>query len=161
MMIEPLSGKDILDEFDCGIPALNLFIMKNALNYQKAFASKTYLLKKNENICGFYSISATVIEQTQVDIRWPKHPLPAILLGRLAVDLKFQHQGLGGILFADACKKTLFIAETIGCVGLITDAKDQNAINFYRKFGMSPFKNKPNTLFIKTKTILNCFNNNL
>lgn len=155
MIIEPLTGLDILDEYDCGIHALNVFIIKNA------FASKTYLLKKNENICGFYSISATVIEQNQVDIRWPKHPLPAVLLGRLAVDLKFQHQGLGAILFADACKKTLLIAETIGCVGLITEAKDKNAIKFYTKFGMSPFKNKPNTLFIKTKTMLNCMSNKI
>lgn len=155
MIIESLSEADVVEEFDCGIDALNVFIIKNALNYQKAFASKTYILKSNKNICGFYSISATVIEQNQVDIRWPKHPLPAVLLGRLAVDKHYQGKGLGAILFADACKKTISIAETIGCVGLITDAKDQNAIKFYTKLGMSPFKNKSNTLFIKTKVLMN------
>ena len=111
MIITPLSEVDILSEFDCGILALNIFVTKNALNYQKSFASKTYLLKSGENICGYYSVSATVIEQSQVDIRWPKHPLPAVLLGRLALDLRFQGKGLGAILFADACKKVLSIAD--------------------------------------------------
>jgi GNAT superfamily N-acetyltransferase len=158
MIIESLSDANDIKEFDCGVNALNIFITKNALNYQKAFASKTYLLKSNKKICGFYSISATIIEQNQVDIRWPKHPLPAVLLGRLAVDKNYQGQGLGAVLFADACKKTISIAETIGCVGLITDAKDHNAIKFYTRFGMLPFKNKSDTLFIKTKTIINLLN---
>ena len=123
-------------------------------NHQKSFSSKTYLLKSEENILGFYSISNTLIEQSQVDIRWPKHPLPAILLGRLGVHLNSQGKGIGSILFADACKKVVDIANIVGCVGLVTDAKDQSAINFYKKLGMESFKNKQNTLFLKTKTIL-------
>ncbi len=158
MLIKTLNDDDILEGFDCGIEALNIFITKNAMNYQKAFACKTYLLKSNERTCGFYSISATVIEQSQVDIRWPKHPLPAILLGRLAVDLNYQKQGFGAILFADACKKVIDAANIIGCVGLITDAKDQKAILFYSKLGMKPFKTKSNTLFLKTKEIMSNIN---
>ncbi len=150
MIIKPLLNEDILEGFDCGTPILNNFITKNALNYQNSFASKTYLLKSEDILCGFYSISATLIEQN----RWPKHPLPAVLLGRLAVDLRFQGKGLGAVLFADACKKVLTIADTVGCVGLITDAKDQSAIKLYIKLGMKPFKNKPNTLFLKTKDII-------
>ncbi|NBO32633.1 MAG: hypothetical protein EBV05_13945, partial [Cyanobacteria bacterium WB6_1B_304] len=116
MLIKKLSEDDMLEGFDCGIEALNIFITKNVLNYQKTFASNTYLLKSNEKTCGFYSISATVIEQSQVNIRWPKHPLPAILLGRLAIDLNFQRQGLGSVLFADACKKVIEVANLMGCV---------------------------------------------
>ena len=46
--------------------------------------------------------------------------------------------------------------DIIGCVGIITDAKSQNAIQFYTKLGMEPFKNKPNTLFLKTRKIMSC-----
>ena len=153
MFITPLTDEDFLEGFDCGILALNIFITKNAINYQKSFASKTYLLKSEEKIVGFYSISATVIEQNQVDIRWPKHPLPAILLGRLGVDLRFQGKGLGGVLFADVCKKVLTVSDIIGCVGLVTDSKDDSALKFYQRFGMKPFKNKPKTLFLSAKEI--------
>ena len=131
MLIHPLSDEDILGNFDCGVNALNIFINKNALNYQKSFSSKTYLLKSEENILGFYCISNTLIEQNQVDIRWPKHPLPAILRGRLGVHLNSPGKGIGSILFADACKKVVDISNIVGCVGLVTDAKDQSAINFY------------------------------
>lgn len=50
--------------------------------------------------------------------------------------------------------KVIIVSNVIGCVGLVTDSKDENALNFYKRFGMKPFKNKPMTLYIKTKDIL-------
>jgi len=158
MFFKVLSDTDHVENFDCGNKDLNIFLIKNALNYQKSFVSKTYLLHNQNTIYGFYSISATLIEQQQTDIRWPKHPLPAVLLGRLAVDLKYQKQHLGSLLFAHACKNTVEVANTIGCVALITEAKNQNAFNFYSKFGMKPFKNKQDTLYLKIKNIIKVLN---
>ena len=66
--------------FDCGNKVLNEFLAKNAANYEKIGASKTYVLLEGNKLVGFHSISAATVEAKSIDIRWPKHPMPVVLL---------------------------------------------------------------------------------
>ena len=67
--------------------------------------------------------------------RLPTHLLPVVRLARLAVDSRFQGQGLGQMLLIDALAKVIRVAELSGCIGLVVDAKDDRAAGFYLEFG--------------------------
>lgn len=69
-------------------------------------------------------------------------PIPVILLGQLAVDSQFQGRGLGGDLIADASRRALAAADLIGARALITQALDDRAGNFYRRFGFRAFSER-------------------
>ncbi len=139
--------------FDCGNAVLNAFLLKNASSYEKIGASKTYVLLQGDHVIGFHSISAATVEAKTIDIRWPKHSMPVVLLGRLAIDIQSHGQGYGRLLVADVFQKALSVSKLIGCTAIVTDTKDQAAIEFYRKCGVKSFKGNESKLFISMKTV--------
>jgi GNAT superfamily N-acetyltransferase len=140
-------------DFNCGNEVLNNFLIKNATNYEKIGASKTYVLSEENIVVGYYSISASTVEPKKIDIRWPRHPIPVLLIGRLAVDSKAHGQGIGRILVADIFQKALIISKIIGCAAVVTEAKDEAAIQFYRKCAFKNFKEDISKLHISMRTI--------
>jgi len=70
------------------------------------------------------------------------------LLGRLAVDDKFQGKGLGSILLADACQKVVQASAVLAVAGIVVDAKDDSARTFYQHFGFMSFRGQPNRLLL-------------
>ena len=147
------ANNHVTSVFDCGNKVLNGFLLKNAASYEKIGASKTYVLLEGNNVVGFHSISAATVEAKTIDIRWPKHPMPVVLLGRLAIDIKSHGKGYGRLLVADVFQKAKIVSNLIGCTAVITDAKDQAAIEFYRKCGFKSFKENDSKLYISMKTI--------
>jgi len=107
---------------------------------------------------GFYSLAAASAELEQVPARVAKglarHPVPLVLLARLALDLREQGRGLGMFLLQDACRRYLQAQEILGCRALVTLAKDERAAAFYRKFGFEPAPLSPHHLFLLTKDLL-------
>lgn len=111
------------------------------------------MLIEDKTVLGFYSISACTVEPKTIDIRWPNHPIPVILLGRLAIDKRSQMKGFGRLLIADSFLKAISVSKIIGCSGIITDAKDDAAVEFYRKTGFKSLKSDEYKLYISIKTI--------
>jgi predicted N-acetyltransferase YhbS len=140
-------------EFDCGNALLNSFLAKNAASYEKIGAAKTFVLLKDKKIVGFHAISAATVEAKSINIRWPKHPMPVVLLGRLAVDNQAHGKGFGRILVGDVFQKALAVSALIGCTAVVTDAKDEAASDFYRRCGFKSFKGNETKLFVSVKTI--------
>jgi len=144
------------DSFDCGIPELNNFLKAKARQNQKASFNKTFVAIQAEDsdkkVLGFYSLSMGEIDLSLLpeDLRkkLPRHPVPVARLGRLAVDVTTQGQGLGKLLLVDAMMKVLSASESVGVYALLVDAKDETAKKFYQKYGFIAFKDEPMALFL-------------
>ena len=74
-------------------------------------------------------------------------------LGRLAVDRSVQGHGLGGKLILAAGERALLVAEHVGGVALLIDAKNERAAAWYASFGALPLDDTPLSLLLPLKTI--------
>ena len=129
--VRKLSGSDAVESFDCGQPALNQFLQRFALVNQKSYSAQTYVCWHTGVVVGFYSLTvgsakpATAAPRVVKGI--PQHPVPVMILARLAVDLGHQGVGLGKALLKDALKRTAQAADIAGIRALLVHAKDDTA----------------------------------
>ena len=146
------------NSFDCGVPALNDYLKKYALQNQKKNAARTYVVTRGNRIVGYYSLaygSVSLDEAPQkVKSGLPRHPVPVILLARLAVDSAEQGSGLGAALLKDALLRTIQAAEIAGLRAMLVHAKDDAAKRFYQKFGFEPSPIDGYHLFLRLSDIL-------
>jgi GNAT superfamily N-acetyltransferase len=146
--IEKLRREHVLDSFDCGKEDLNRFLKRQAWNNQRAHSAQTYVAAKDLRVIGYYSLAAGSITHDEATERAKKglarHPIPVILLARLAVDRNIQGQGIGSALLKDALLRTAQAADTIGARALVVHAKDDNAKAFYEHF---TFESSPSDLY--------------
>ena len=149
------------NSFDCGVPALNDYLQKYALQNQKKHAARTYVATRGNRIVGYYSLaygSVSLDEAPQnVKSRLARHPIPVILLARLAVDSAEQARGLGTALLKDALLRTIQAAEIAGLRAMLVHAKDDSAKRFYEKFGFEPSPIDVYHLFLGLSNILSSF----
>lgn len=149
------------NSFDCGVPALNDYLKKFALQNQKKNAARTYVATRGDRIVGYYSLaygSVTLEEAPQsVKAGLPRHPIPVILLARLAVDSSEQGSGLGTALLKDALLRTIQAAEIAGLRAMLVHAKDASAKRFYEKFGFESSPVDAYHLFLRLSDILSSF----
>ncbi|MFA6967143.1 GNAT family N-acetyltransferase [Bosea sp. (in: a-proteobacteria)] len=136
-------------DFDCGVDALNRYIRQFANQDLKRGLTRVYVLAEDAKLVGYYSISAHSVLRDHLpdDIRLgPYEDIPFLLLGRLAVDKRWQGQGYGDALIVHAFRTTRAAAEQIGILGMIVDAKDEKAAAFYEGFGFRRLAGTPNRL---------------
>lgn len=136
--IEKLDGNHAVETFDCGEEALNNFFVRHALQSQRANASQTYIGLADGDVIGFYSLAVGQIEHEDAPARVTKglahHPVPIMLLARLAIDTRWQGRGAGAGLLKDAMRRTLQAADIAGIRALVVHAKDDSARRFYEHF---------------------------
>lgn len=156
--IEKLRREHRLDDFDCGREALNRFLKRHAWENQQSGSAQTYVLVKDQMVGGYYSLAAGSVTHDEATARVRKgqarHPIPVILLARLAVDARLQGKGIGPALLKDALLRTASAADTIGARALLVHAKDDNARSFYEHFSVEPSPSDPFHLFLITKDLL-------
>lgn len=108
-------------------------------------------------IVGYYSLSAASFERHELPPnlakRLPHYPVPAALLGRLAVDRTHQGQGLGEILLLDAVRRVVRAGTAIAVYALVVDAKSETARGFYERYGFRAFPGAPRRLFLPLATL--------
>jgi len=140
--IEKLQPHHAVETFDCGQEALNRFLQKHALQNQLSGGSQTYVGLADEIVIGYYALAVGSVEQEQAPERVKKglarHPIPIMLLARLAVDMGWQKQGVGAALLKDATLRTLQAADIAGIRALVVHAKDEAARKFYDRFDFLP-----------------------
>jgi ribosomal protein S18 acetylase RimI-like enzyme len=85
--------------------------------------------------------------------RFPNFPLPVARLARLAVDVRYQRQGLGDLLLADALQRCLRLSAEIGMVGVIVDAKDEQARGWYERYEFERLPDSLLSLWLPTAAI--------
>ena len=156
--IEKLRREHLLDSFDCGKEDLNRFLKRQAWNSQQAHSAQTYVLVKDLRVLGYYSLAAGSVTHEEATERVRKglarHPIPVILLARLAVDASVHGQGLGSALLKDALLRTAQAADTIGARALLVHAKDDGAKAFYEHFTFEASPSDPYHLLLIMKDLL-------
>jgi GNAT superfamily N-acetyltransferase len=161
--IEKLARHHAVDEFDCGQPALNRFLTRYALTSQQANASQTYLGLADAAVVGFYTLVVSEVADDDAPDRLTRglarHPVPLLLLARLAVGTAWQGQGVGAGLLKDAMRRTVQAAGIVGIRALAAHAKDDAARAFYEHFGFIASPTDPLHLFILTKDLRNVVGN--
>lgn len=144
--------------FDCGVPALNDYLKKYALQNQTKHAARTYVAARGNRIVGYYSLAygSVSLEEAPQNVKsgLPRHPIPVILLARLAVDSTEQGHGLGAALLKDALLRTIQAAEIAGLRAMLVHAKDDAAKSFYEKFGFEPSPIDAYHLFLRVSDVL-------
>ncbi len=149
--------------FDCGQPDLNKYLAQTASQHEKRNVTRTFCGIQDGVIVGYFSLTNAVVDVSAITpetikrYRLPTHALPVVRLGRLAIDTRFQRKGLGKLLLIEALRKVLAVAESSGCVGLIVDAKDSEAANFYAAFGFQPAPENTLLLFMPLPEIQELF----
>lgn len=153
--IEKLTKEHQFSTFDCGKPSLNDWLMRYALTNQQSDSARTYVLRFEENVVGYYSLTAGSVSRDEAPVRVAKglanHPIGVILLARLAVDRAYHGRGLGISLLMDALRRCLGAAETIGARAVLVHALDDSAAEFYERFGFvrSPLDERQLMLLMK------------
>ncbi|RZJ74278.1 MAG: GNAT family N-acetyltransferase [Flavobacterium sp.] len=159
MKIELLQKTHDKAEFDSRTPLLDTYIKKQTSQDVRKDLSACYVMVDEDNkVLGYYTLSSNSIPRDDMPgdlIR--KLPgsygdLPAILLGRLAVDHGSQGKGYGEVLLMDAMERILDIADQLGVLALVVDPLDEKAVRFYQKYG---FILVPDTgkMFIALQTV--------
>lgn len=155
--IEKLRRHHHVDSFDCGEEALNRFLVRYAFQNQQAEASQTYVALVGDEVIGFYTLVVAQVEYDDAPQRLgrglARHPIPLMLLARLAVATNWQGQGLGSGLLKDAMLRTLHAAEIAGLRAIAVHAKDDDARAFYERFGFVPAPTDPYHLFALLKDV--------
>ena len=155
--VRKLNATDAVDGFDCGQTELNQFVQRYALVNQKANSAQTYVCCSNGEVVGFYSLAVGSVDPESAPLRVMKglarHPVPAMILARLAVDLEHQRKGLGQALLKDALQRTAQAADTAGVRALLVHAKDEAARQWYESWEFEPSPTDPFHLFLMLKDL--------
>jgi ribosomal protein S18 acetylase RimI-like enzyme len=158
--VEPLANQDRAG-FDCGVEALNRYLRERAGQDMRRRVSNCYLaLSATDEVAGYYTFSAASLPLTDlspdVTQRLPRYSdVPAGLIGRLAVDLRYRGRGIGTGLLADAALKAAKAAPAVFL--LCVDAKDEKALNFYKRHAFRPLATRPLRLFLTVATAEKAF----
>jgi GNAT superfamily N-acetyltransferase len=155
--IEKLHRRHAVDQFSCGQPELDRFLIRHALQGQQANSSQTYIALNEDEFVGFYTIVAGEVHHADAPERvvrgMPRHPIPLLVLARLAVHTRAQGRRIGAGLLLDALGRTLQVADVVGVRALAVHAKDERAVAFYRHFGFTSSPTDARHLFMIIKDI--------
>jgi GNAT superfamily N-acetyltransferase len=147
-----LGADDETNQFDCGVAALDDWLKKRALVNHLSGASRTYVATTERRIVAYYCLSAGAVHHGSAlgNIRrnMPE-PIPVLVMGRLAVDRRYQGRGLGAALLRHALETTGEIANIAGIRALLVHAKDETAARFYRRFEFVASPSNPLVLMAK------------
>ena len=159
-----------LSDFDCGKEEMNLFLKRFAGKHMGLGLSSTWVLPDTPEgkipgngvyapIAAYFTLAQNTAEKETLPVQQslPRYPVPVALLARLAIDKKYQGQGIGGKSLVTALRKACELCDMgLPAYGLVLDVLDDDAMGFYQNFGIfHPITNNPNRLFVSMHTIRN------
>lgn len=155
--IAPLGAEHDRQSFDCGEDALDRYFKTQATQDIRRRIANCYVATEAATgvAAGYYTIAAASIRIDQLpddeSKRLPRYPtVPAVRIGRLAVDKRFRGCGLGGALLADAAGRVVRVPPAV--YALVVDAKNDQSAAFYRRFLFRPTVGNPLTLHLPVAT---------
>lgn len=135
-----LSASDDREAFDCGRASLNQWFRRHAWRNQQSVASRTSIVRDAATgaIVGYVSLcTAQIVREylPKAAQRSQPSPLPVILIGQLAVDLRYQGRGVARSLLGFALATAVRLSKEAGCFGVLTHPIDDAVRAFYRRYG--------------------------
>ena len=148
---EPLASDHELEAFESGVATLDEWLKRRARRNELEGASRTFVICAGKRVVGYYSLAAGsvlhVVATGKVRRNMPD-PVPALLLGRLAVDQAWSGKGLGADLLSDAILRAIGAAESIGVRAILVHAISDTAKAFYEEHGFRSSPVEPMTLMV-------------
>ena len=153
---EPITESHVLSGFDSGELFLDGWLKRRAVKNHASGASRCFVLCRDAEVIGYYCLSAGAISHEASPKAMRRNmpdPLPVLLLGRLAIDKRYQNQGIGRALLRDAMIRATNVATDTGVFAILVHAISEPASRFYlsRGFVQSPLQ--PMTLLMTIETI--------
>ena len=154
--VEPLGAAHNRKGFSCGVAALDRYFHELASQDIRRRISNCFVAcAADRMVAAYYTFAATSFPLSDLPPdetkRLPRYPtVPAVRIGRLAVDQRFQGRGLGAALLADAAARAL--KADAAAFTLLVDAKNDQAVAFYQRFGFRILASQPRTLFLPLAT---------
>ena len=155
--LAPLDAAHDRAAFDSDSAPLNRYLREQATqDVRRRVAACFVALADGQRIAGYYTLASASLLLADLPAstskKLPRYPtVPAVRMGRLAVDQAFKGQGLGGALLADALDRAA--RAEIAAYALMVDAKDESAVDFYRHHGFIALPDSPRTLFLPLATV--------
>ena len=159
LVIEPLNRNHNRSAFNCGIESLDRYLKHQANQDTKRRVSRLFVVRSRQDetrVLGYYTLSTLSIDLSvlpeKLAKKLPKHPIPAALIGRLAVDVSAQGKGIGKMLLSNAIKRTLAISDDIAIYAIVVDAINEEAESFYMQYGFAHLASEGKRLFLSLKS---------
>jgi GNAT superfamily N-acetyltransferase len=160
----PLSKAQDRNGFDCGDADLNTYLQRYARQNHESGGAKCFVAAPGATparILGFYTLSPASITYARTPAIVSKglahYDVPVFRLGRLAVDRSAQGHGLGGILLLRAADRCMRVAQEVGGVALLIDAKDEKAARWYAGYGAVSLLDAPLSLVLPFATVADAY----
>jgi predicted GNAT family N-acyltransferase len=163
LKIEPLGKHHDRAAFSCGKESLDQYLKNQAGQAAEKNLAAVFVLTPDEKkIVGYYTLSSYTVRLDEIPSEIAKkltrmEEVPATLLGRLARSIDVRGHGMGEILLVDALKRALQNSTHVASWAVIVDAKDNEAAEFYKRYGFIQLPNKPNRLFLPMNSIQKMF----
>ncbi|MES2297774.1 MAG: GNAT family N-acetyltransferase [Pseudomonadota bacterium] len=154
--VAPLDAAHERTQFNCGTAPLDDYFHRQvSQDIRRRVTACFVALTHEQRIAGYYTLASTSVPLTDLPAaigkKLPRYPsVPAVRMGRLAIDQNFKGQGLGGALLADALERAA--SAEIAAYALVVDAKDAPAASFYQHHGFIALPDSPLTLFLPLAT---------
>lgn len=154
----PMSSVHITETFNSGVEVLDVWLRQRALKNEKEGASRAFVSTTDaDTVIAYYSLAAGSVSHrlsTGSVRRNMPDPVPALILGRLAVDLNWQSKGLGYSLLKDALLRCVAAGSHIGARVVLVHAISTDAKRFYQYFGFKESPMEDMTLMLPIKEIV-------
>lgn len=148
---EPITTAHNVESFACGVPVLDEWLKRRALKNESSGASRTFVVCSNDQVIGYYALATGSVGHRDTPGKVRRNmpdPIPVIVLGRLAIDERWQHAGLGRSLLRDAILRTLSVSQQAGVKTLLVHTLSEDAKQFYLRNGFLVSPLDPMTLII-------------
>jgi GNAT superfamily N-acetyltransferase len=157
LRIELLAARHLREGFDCGEPALNDFLQRQANQLTRKGFGKTYVALADDalTVTGFVTVSAGQVQTRQLptQLKLPRYPAPVLRVGRLAVATGEQGRGIGQQLMAFALQLAFEFSQQVGLYAVLVDAKHDKARAFYATLGFISMLDDPLCLYLPIATL--------
>lgn len=155
-----LESRHVLAGFDCGVESLNTWLVNHARAAGGAGSARTFVTtdeQQDGRVVGYHALTVASVEHEDATPRvakgMPRHPIPSVLLARLAVDVSVRGRGLGAWLLRDAMSRAVAVAEELGIRALLVHALGDDAASFYQRHGFEPSPTDSHNLQLMIKDI--------
>lgn len=158
---EPLQASHRLNGFDCGVTVLNTWLTQQALKNERSGASRSYVVCDEQQVIGYYALSTGGVEHAGLPGKLRRNmpdPIPVLVLGRLAVDSRWQSHHIGRGLLKNAVLRVCMVAEHVGVSALLVHCISEQAKRYYLQHGFVESLIDPMTLLLRLKDAVAIFN---
>lgn len=156
---EPITATHLIESFSCGVPVLDDWLKRRALKNEVSGASRTFVICQDKQVVGYYTLASGSIEHRNTPGKTRRNmpnPIPVMVIGRLAVDQRWQKAGLGRGLLKDALLRTLSVSKQAGIRALLVHTLSEDAKHFYTRSGFIESPLDPMTLMIALQDAAHC-----